>query len=67
MPIHVTQSDVKTNIVILDQFSKQFTGPLASAATRLVAIFQTQLNETSRRELADAGLDLDAYARDFIV
>lgn len=67
MPIHITQSDVKTNIVILDQFKKLHTGPLASAAARLIAIYQTQLNETSKRELSQTGLDLDAYARDFIV
>lgn len=66
MALHITQDDVKTNIVILHHVSQKVSGPLAGAAARLIALYATQLNQQSRDDLGRSGLDLGEYERAFI-
>lgn len=61
MAVTISQNDLKTNIVILNLYSKTATGPLAVAASKLVELWATQLTDSSRRELSIAGIDLEGY------
>lgn len=66
MAIHITQSDIKTNVLILHTFCKRTADTvLAGAAERLIALFSTQLNDKSRGDLIAAGMDLNAYVAKF--
>lgn len=59
--VTISQSDLKINIVILNLFNRDHSGPLAVAATRLIQLWATQLTEQSRRELSVSGVSLEGY------
>lgn len=64
MPVVISQSDLKTNIVILIDYARHQSGPLAVAAGKLAGLWATQLTEQGRRDLSLAGInpnDLEGF------